>query len=223
MLSQVIRFTLPQLLTASTPEFLKLRQAATAAGAIAQYFGYTIPVSGAGLPKRSDEVCWAIQWPDARNRDSLTNQLVEMASEEPVSISLEFPDTQYPDFVRALEAPVCEFACIRLSDNAPLSDSSLQSSMHKTYSDTFKIQGFTGGYWAYASNTNNSSGLPLQTASLQRVPETERRLGVYLLGWESIEHHQRGTKTEVFAEELTKLMPYFGPGTGAWYVKFEKH
>jgi hypothetical protein len=61
MLSQIIRFALPPPLTISAPEFLKLRQNATAAGAIAQYFGYTIPTQVAALPKQKNEVCWTIR------------------------------------------------------------------------------------------------------------------------------------------------------------------
>lgn len=61
MLSQIIRFALPPSLTVSAPEFLKLRQAAAAAGATAQYFGYTIPTRASSLPKKKDEICWAIR------------------------------------------------------------------------------------------------------------------------------------------------------------------
>ncbi|KEF59653.1 uncharacterized protein A1O9_04499 [Exophiala aquamarina CBS 119918] len=35
--------------------------------------------------------------------------------------------------------------------------------------------------------------------------------------------HQAATKTPLFAEEIDKLAPYFGPGTGAFYVNFTKH
>ncbi|KAH6891477.1 hypothetical protein B0T10DRAFT_560719 [Thelonectria olida] len=223
MLSQIIRFALPPPLTISALEFHKLRQNAVAAGAIAQYFGYTIPTRASALPTKKNEVCWTIQWPDAKNRDSSREQLAELAVEGAVSLTLDFLDAQSLDFAKALEAPVCEFACIRLADTAPLSDAALQKSMHKTYTDTYMIEGFTGGYWGYAANTNESRGASLSAEPQPPIPEGERRLGVYYLGWESIEHHERATKTEVFAEELTKLLPHFGPGSGAWYVKFEKH
>lgn len=78
-------------------------------------------------------------------------------------------------------------AHVRLSDNTILSDPALQVSMHKTYADTFKLVGFTGGYWAYALNTNETSGMPTAAELGEWVPEGERRLGVYVLGWESIE------------------------------------
>jgi len=35
--------------------------------------------------------------------------------------------------------------------------------------------------------------------------------------------HEAASKTELFFEEMSKLMPWFGPGSGAWYVVFEKH
>lgn len=35
--------------------------------------------------------------------------------------------------------------------------------------------------------------------------------------------HQAATKTPLFAEEINKLSPYFGAGTGAFYVTFTKH
>lgn len=75
---------------------------------------------------------------------------------------------------------------IRLSDNAPLTDKALQTSMHKTYTDAYKLTGFTGGNWSYALNTNSSGGALCNPAE-KMVPEGERRLGVYFLGWESIE------------------------------------
>lgn len=223
MLSQIIRFALSPSLTISAPAFLKLRQTVAAAGATAQYFGYTAQTRVSALPKKEHEVCWTIQWPDAPNDDLIRGPLAELAAEDPVSLTLEFPNVQSADFAKALEAPVCELACIRLSDTAPLADAALQKSMHKTYSDTYQIEGFAGGYWGYATNTNESIGEPLSAETRVSIAEAQRRLGVYYLGWQSIEHHERGTQTKEFAEELTKLMPYFGSGSGAWYVKFEKH
>ena len=114
--------------------------------------------------------------------------------------------------------------------------------MHKTYSDTYQIQGFTGGYWAYATNTNETAGVPYSTPTDETVPKSQRRLAVYYLGWESIEvglgqdvgririqvlinHqlHEDGTRTEAFAEEINKLLPYFGPDSGAWYAMLRQH
>ncbi|RFU31630.1 hypothetical protein B7463_g4721, partial [Scytalidium lignicola] len=95
--------------------------------------------------------------------------------------------------------------------------------MHKTFTDTYRMQGFTGGNWTYAINTNDTNGVPLDLAKEHLVPEQERRLACYYLGWESIELHQDASATPVFTEEMDKLQPWFGPGTGAFYVSFKKH
>lgn len=58
--------------------------------------------------------------------------------------------------------------------------------MHKTYSDTYKLLGFTGGYWAYADNTNNVSGVSCEKAEESVLPD-KQRLALYFLGWESME------------------------------------
>jgi hypothetical protein len=79
--------------------------------------------------------------------------------------------------------------------------------MHKTYVDTYQIQGFTGGYWAYAINTNETAGVSGLAPSEENVPKAHRRLGVYYLGWESIEvrstlYQQMAFRTITFADTL---------------------
>ncbi|KAH7160437.1 hypothetical protein B0J13DRAFT_541119 [Dactylonectria estremocensis] len=223
MLSQIIRFTLPPYLTISALEFLKLRQKVAAAGAVAQYYGYTLPTRKSPLPKKRHEICWAIHWPDLCDRRAVMTDLRSITTGDETSLLFKFTDTQLPELEKGLEAPICEFACIRLADDAPLSDTALQRSMIKTYTDTYKMLGFTGGNWGYSMNANESAGVPLRPASEDPISEGERRLGVYFLGWESIELHQDATETSAFAEEIDKLMPYFGNGTGAWYVSFKKY
>ncbi|KAF7553485.1 hypothetical protein G7Z17_g3608 [Cylindrodendrum hubeiense] len=223
MLSQIIRFTLPPSLTISAPEFLKIRQKVAAAGAAAQYYGYSVTTKSLSLPKKRHEICWTIQWPDASDPQSALSDLHGITTGDETSLLFKFTDDQLPELEKSLEAPVSEFACIRLKDDAPLSDPALQTSMNKTFSDTYQMLGFTGGNWAYATNVNESSGAPLNSTPEKVIPEGERRLGVYYLGWESIELHQDATETPIFAEEIGKLIPYFGPGSGAWYVAFRKH
>ncbi|KPM39258.1 hypothetical protein AK830_g7323 [Neonectria ditissima] len=223
MLSQIIRFTLSPPLTISTTEFLNLRRTVASAGATAQYYGYTVPTKSSPLPRKRHEICWTIQWPDVCDRSSVVSGLDRIATGDQTSVLVEFADSQLTELTKGLEALVCEFACIRLSDSAPLSDASLQKSMQKTYTDTYKIRGFTGGQWAYACNSNETSGVRPGAASEQQLPKLEQRFAIYLLGWDSIELHEDATKTPEFAEEISKLAPYFGPGTGAWYVCFRKH
>jgi hypothetical protein len=76
---------------------------------------------------------------------------------------------------------------INLSPTAPQSDADFKHSMHKAYTDCYRMQGFVGGYWAYAVNTNNTSGVMVEYVRKQWVQEEERRLAGYYLGWESIE------------------------------------
>ncbi|CAL5870101.1 uncharacterized protein PFLUO_LOCUS4335 [Penicillium psychrofluorescens] len=94
--------------------------------------------------------------------------------------------------------------------------------MRKTYEDAFQFRGMTGGDWAYVSNTNETAGKPCLSPPTT-VPASGRRLGIYILGWESIELHEDASLTPEFAVEIDKLKPHFGPGTGAWYALFKKH
>ncbi|KAL6903302.1 hypothetical protein GGI43DRAFT_401679 [Trichoderma evansii] len=224
MLSQVLRFTFPSGSTISSAAFLKLRQSIATAGATAQYYGYTTPTKFLSLPRKRHEVCWIIHWPnELRDRSAVTEGLAATGVTDATSLLFEFDDAQLENVVKALEAPVCEFACIRLKDDAPLENKALQKSMHKTYSDTYQIQGFTGGYWAYATNTNESVGVSCFGPDEETVAKANRRLGVYYLGWDSIELHEDGTQTEAFSEEINRLQPYFGPGSGAWYTMLRHH
>ncbi|KAL7813089.1 hypothetical protein V8C26DRAFT_172243 [Trichoderma gracile] len=224
MLSQILRFTFPSGTTVSSPSFLKLRQQIAATGATSQYYGYTAPTKVLSLPRKRHEVCWVLQWPDELiNRTAVAEGLAEAGVADAASLVLEFTDAQCKHLVSALEAPVCEFACIRLRDDAPLENEALQVSMEKTYSDTYKIRGFTGGHWAYVTNTNETAGVPCSTPTEEAIPISQRRLAIYYLGWESIELHEDGTQTDAFAEEINKLQPYFGPGSGAWYAMLRQH
>lgn len=76
-------------------------------------------------------------------------------------------------------------AFIRLSPEAPLSDPALRTSMHKTYTDCYKMQGFVGGQWAYSLNANQPDGIALSDSKI--LDSDNRRLALYFLGWESIE------------------------------------
>ena len=58
--------------------------------------------------------------------------------------------------------------------------------MHKTYTDCYRMDGFIGGHWAYALNSNHTNGVLVDQVEGQWVEEKERRLACYHLGWESI-------------------------------------
>ncbi|KIW50287.1 hypothetical protein PV05_11889 [Exophiala xenobiotica] len=222
MFCQILRFTLPHPQTISSSEFHALRDHVSKV-CLSQYFGYTV---SAPLPRNDEEICWAIQWPSSSTPTERAKALKSshdiLLGQDATSLLLEFSDEQMPELIKAFEAPVCEFAFIALSPEAPLSSPELQKSMHKTYTDVFGMRGFVGGQWSYCLNTNDSTGMPLHSEE-RTLPPAKRRLAVYPLGWESVELHQAATKTALFAEEIDKLAPYFGPGTGAFYVSFRRH
>jgi hypothetical protein len=58
--------------------------------------------------------------------------------------------------------------------------------MDKTFTDCYYAKGFTGGGWTYASNTNDSEGILMRDEEVT-VPNRERRLACYYLGWDSLE------------------------------------
>ena len=78
---------------------------------------------------------------------------------------------------------------MRMSDNAPIRELPLSNSMHKTFTDCYMMQGFVGGNWGYASNTNSAEGESsvLSVSQGSHFDPRDRKLAIYLLGWESIE------------------------------------
>ncbi|KAJ9603264.1 hypothetical protein H2200_012042 [Cladophialophora chaetospira] len=242
ILSEILRFILPPTKTRAA-EFLNLRQHIAKTYNIRdQYFGYVIPFQGTGLPVRDHEMCWVIQWPSptlpqrtTESHTQLNNLLSTTASSTSAhkarSLLFPFPSSSLPEVTKALTSPVCEFAIINLSSTAPKVDISFNRSMEKTFTDCYFAEGFKGGAWAYAVNTNDTDGTIVTDAEgmegeveeVELLKLEERRLACYYLGWESVELHHKYSQTALFAEEIDKLAPHFGPGTGAWYVKFEKH
>jgi len=228
VLSEVIRFTLPSVTSES---FLKLRQQiASQAGVKYQYFGHVLPDHGIPLPQKKNQLCWVIQWPEAseiRTSPSFRSQLNELAEGgDATSLLFEFEDAKMEEVAKALDAPVCEFAVIRLAPSTPRSDPAFQHSMNKTFTDCYKmVPGFTGGGWSYALNTNDANGAPADAPEVgqQVVKKGDEMLAYYYLGWPSVEVHDKWAATPIFDEEIDKLIPWFGEGTGAYYVMFEKH
>jgi len=224
-LSEIIRFVLP---SSRSSLFSNLRDYISVNGGVKdQYYGYMVSPLNSALQIRKDEICWVIQWPhnsDMYKNASFRAQLSELISEEKgKALFFQFKDTQIPNLKKALEAPVCEFAIINLSPNAPQSNTDFKHSMHKTYTDCYRMHGFIGGDWAYSVNTNNTNETLIDSEQHQWLPEKERRLACYYLGWESINHHEAASATPIFAEEMIKLMPWIGKGSGAWYVTFKRH
>lgn len=48
------------------------------------------------------------------------------------------------------------------------------------------MQGFVGGDWGYAANTNDTNGVLVDKVNNQWVEVKDRSLACYYLGWESI-------------------------------------
>lgn len=76
---------------------------------------------------------------------------------------------------------------MKMKTNAPIQSPPLRNSMHKTFADCYRMHGFIGGGWGYAANTNCIEGESIAVAKGSRFDAQQRRLGIYLLGWESIE------------------------------------
>ncbi|CAK7218072.1 hypothetical protein SBRCBS47491_003382 [Sporothrix bragantina] len=220
ILSEIVRFVLP---TTRRSDFARLCARLASHSAVrSQYFGPSIAVS---LPILQNEMCWMIQWRGARPPE-LQKLVAELSPDHAAtSLILTLDDSQATSLEKALEAPICQFATIRLQDTAPISDPMLQHSMHKTFTDCYLADdGFIDGTWAYASNTNDVSGVSwTKTETTTEVDTRDRKLGIYALGWTSRAAHDAYSKTSLFAEEIDKLQPWFAPGTGAWYVEFEKY
>jgi hypothetical protein len=58
--------------------------------------------------------------------------------------------------------------------------------MHKTFTDCYFDDDFTGGGWGYALNSNDAEGVDVQTTPTRLDDEKSRKLAYYLLGWNSI-------------------------------------
>ncbi|ERT02410.1 uncharacterized protein SPSK_05526 [Sporothrix schenckii 1099-18] len=238
--SEIVRFVLPARRVA---DFARLRAQIASHGAVlSQYYGPTMPARSS-LAVRVDEMCWVINW---RSRPTnLATQLAALGDHGATSLLFEFKSSQEAALAKALDVPLCQFvsiasqeqpipsltllqATINVVAKAPTGNPDFQASMHKTYTDCFLADdGFVGGDWAYASNTNRTNGQPLCTESASepstQILPLDRRLAVYFLGWTSHAAHDAYSATPLFAEEIDKLKSWFGPGTGAWYVQFAKH
>lgn len=75
---------------------------------------------------------------------------------------------------------------MRLAPETPTSDEAVHAPAHKTYTDCFGTPGFVGGDWGYAVNTDEVQGAEFPSDALD-IADADRRLALYLLGWESAE------------------------------------
>ncbi|KAF2667088.1 hypothetical protein BT63DRAFT_458051 [Microthyrium microscopicum] len=223
--SEILRFVLPRT-TSSNAAFSEVRRLVAANGlGTSQYFGYIMEDEGFPRPKAENFMCWYIEWPNNssfRNNEEFRSKLVKLSVKEPRLLRFQFQETKSNELTRALESSACQFAVINLAQNAPRGRRDFEKSMEKTFTDCYFAEGFEGGGWGYAQNTNDADGEEMNTSD-STLPDDKRMLAYYMIGWKSLADHHAYAKTELYDEEIDKLMPYFGPGTGAFYVKFEKH
>lgn len=74
---------------------------------------------------------------------------------------------------------------MQFAQETPVTDAAFIKSSHKTYTDCYRGDGFVGGDWGWGSTANSSSGLPVSEEQPPVLPVSERRLAIYILGWES--------------------------------------
>ncbi|KAM3518993.1 hypothetical protein NHJ13051_007810 [Beauveria bassiana] len=226
MRSQIIRFTLPSDATVSVGTFDDLRDAVAKAGALSQYFGYSVSMrKPMRTRKRRHEITWIIQWPQEPKWDTpLRESFQELVDGEIADVTVEMNGSNHDDLLSGLDAPVCEVAALRFKQHTPVLDDAILESVHKLYTDCFDMLGFVGGDWGFATNTTLVKGETGPSAlHAVRLPRKDRLLSVFILGWESIELHEDATKTALFAEDLGNLGPHIDRSSGGWYVTLQKH
>ncbi|KAI9170645.1 hypothetical protein HJFPF1_00115 [Paramyrothecium foliicola] len=226
MFLQILRFALPSSSTGSSPAFRALRTEVESAGALFQYIGKSTQTRVAPLPKVRDEVTWMIGWSDGSElveRPHLERSFADVTKNLESSLLVEVKTGDDHNLLAALRAPVCEVVAMKMKSDAPIREKPLSQSMHKTFTDCYRQQGFAGGGWGYAVNTNLVEGESNVFPGCQGTRRVEEQmLAIYLLGWESIELHESANKTAVFAEEMEKLGPWIHADSGAWYVSLSK-
>ncbi|KAJ3861891.1 hypothetical protein EV359DRAFT_46280 [Lentinula novae-zelandiae] len=193
---ELLRFTVDKSFSLVAPAFANLRQTVKAAGVKEQYYGLT--------DDDMKQLLWVIEWPQKIRLPELLDESSKFRQQvntldvnsKPISWLVPF---RFAEEVRpALAAPVCEFAHIVLKETSrpgPISES-----LHKTFTDCYYAAGFTGGNWGIATNSNDSVCL-------------------YVLGWESREHHSEFSKSALFHVEIDKLEPHYAPGSMGLFSK----
>lgn len=78
---------------------------------------------------------------------------------------------------------------LRFNEGTPIMSQDTRASVHKSYTDCYKMLGFVGGDWGFATNTTSVEGHKDAgvVMSAEPLPQKDRLLSVYILGWESIE------------------------------------
>ncbi|KAJ7599452.1 hypothetical protein C8J56DRAFT_916744 [Mycena floridula] len=184
IISEVLKINVEAGFLLDSPDFLKLRKAASECGVKEQYYGI--------CDDSATTLLWVIQWPaDKGPLESVEFRKVVKALDvkgEPVSHYIPFAHESLPR--AALNAPLCQLCFLHVNSTAD--KQSLAYSLNKTFTDCYFADGFAGGNWGTATNDD--------------------RMNYYYLGWETRDHHTAFSKTELCALELNNLMPHMDGG-----------
>ncbi|KAF5385722.1 hypothetical protein D9757_005491 [Collybiopsis confluens] len=194
---EYLKFTVSKGFSLAAPAFASLRQTVAKIGGVKeQYYGMT--------DDEPNSLLWIIEWPEKINPAEFSGESGDFrqkvnaldVNSKPTSWTVPF---RFAEEVRpALTAPVSEFAFIVLKETS--SPASLSESLHKTFTDCYYASGFTGGNWGIASNSND-------------------KVCLYALGWESRAHHTEYARSALFAIEIDKLRPHYAPGSMGIFSK----
>ncbi|KAJ3722031.1 hypothetical protein DFJ43DRAFT_674244 [Lentinula guzmanii] len=196
---ELFRLTVDKSFHLAAPAFTTLRQTVKAAGVKEQYYGLT--------DDNSSQLLWIIEWPQKIHSPELHEESSHFRQQinvldvnlKPISWLVPF---RFAEEVRpALTAPICEFAHIVLKESSK--PEMMSESLHKTFTDCYYARGFTGGNWGIATNSND-------------------KVCIYVLGWESRAHHAEYSKSALFDVEINKLKPHYGPGSMAMFSRLTR-
>lgn len=81
----------------------------------------------------------------------------------------------------------CRKAIINLLPTAPRLETDFEHSMHKTYTDCYHADGFVGGHWTYAINSNDTDAPLSESVGGHWINEKDRKIACYYLGWETMQ------------------------------------
>ncbi|PPQ98860.1 hypothetical protein CVT26_014336 [Gymnopilus dilepis] len=192
IISQILKLKVRPSFTVESLDFKLLRESAASEGVKEQYYGL--------CTDEPNTLLWVINWPaDSRSAEQKQVEYGSQSFREAVKgLDIQStPSSWYLPFKNAdlarpaLTAPVCQLCSIRLTSvNA---NEIMKDSLHKTFTDCYQASGFAGGYWATALNDD--------------------RRHYYYLGWETRKLHDDYAKTELYDEEIDKLIPHMEEGT----------
>ncbi|PPQ90508.1 hypothetical protein CVT25_014191 [Psilocybe cyanescens] len=194
IISEIVKIAInPAVFMLASPAFARLRKTSVEFGVKEQYYGINT--------EDKSQLFWIIHWPKSvgiDKSDAFRKSVKELdVNGAPESWYIPFDDASA---VRpGLTAPV--FDLCFLHESGKTDKSTIADSLHKTFTDCYEAEGFTGGSWGTATN--------------------DSRMNYYYLGWESRAFHANYSATPLFAVEIDNLMPHMDGGKG-YFMKMEQ-